>query len=45
MTLIFLAFVRNQDYLDDVMEVVVPLFKDEYILIVNADKTQRTIVA
>ncbi len=26
-----------QDYLDEVIEVVVPLFKDEYKLIVNAD--------
>ena len=31
-----------QDYLDEVLEVVVPLFKNEYKLIVNADKTERT---
>ena len=36
----FLSFC--QDYLDEVMEVVVPLFKDEYKLIVNADKTENT---
>jgi hypothetical protein len=31
-----------QDYLDEVLEVVVPLFKNKYKLIVNADKTERT---
>jgi hypothetical protein len=36
----FLSFC--QDYLDEVLEVVVPLFKNEYKLIVNADKTERT---
>ncbi len=36
----FLSFC--QDYLYGVMEVVVPLFKDEYKLIVNAEKTERT---
>ena len=36
----FLSFC--QDYLDEVMKVVVPLFKDEYQLIVNAEKTERT---
>ncbi len=30
-----------QEYLDEVTEVLVPLFRDEYNLIVNADKTKQ----